>query len=202
MEPEAIVVFLRLPRPGRVKTRIAATIGDALALEIYEDLLKSTFRSLAQVPMPVFLFYEGGLPPISERDTRYTYHLQMEGTLDKKIAHALSSLLEKFNKVIIMGSDCPELTPPILLDSFHQLDSSDVVIGPAKDGGFYLFGCQNLHPTLLDNINWSTSSVLTQLLINIQRAELTYALLEKLSDIDTEEDWKAFSKRKTKSGRE
>lgn len=195
MQPEALVVFLRFPALGKVKTRIAATTGEESALRIYNDLLKITFESLSKLPLPVFLFYEGGLPPVSARDPRYVYYLQIEGSLDEKISHAALSLLQHFKKIVIIGSDCPDLSPNIILDSFLKLDSCDAVVGPAKDGGFYLLGCKNLPPVILENILWGTSAVCSQLLHNIEMAQFSYTLLEALSDIDTEDDWKSFSTR-------
>jgi len=192
---EAVVVFLRLPISGKVKTRIAATTSEAIALKIYQRLLDLTFKAVSEVYFPVFLFYEGGLPPVSERDSRYNYLLQTDGSLDQKIAHAFAHVLKDFNKVLIIGSDCPELSSEIIQDSFIQLESCDVVLGPAKDGGFYLLGCKSFDPQLLEDIQWSTSTVLDQFLFNIQKAGLSSHLLEPLSDIDTEEDWLLFLKR-------
>lgn len=192
---EALVVFLRLPVMGKVKTRIAATTSATKALSVYQKLLSYTFKAVSEVYLPVFLFYEGGLPPVSERDSRYKYLLQTDGSLDQKIAHAFAHVLKDFNKVLIIGSDCPELSSKIIQDSFLQLESCDVVLGPAKDGGFYLLGCKSFDAQLLEDIQWSTSTVLDQLLINIQKAGLSSHLLEPLSDIDTEEDWLLFLKK-------
>lgn len=90
---------------------------------------------------------------------------------------------------MIIGSDCPDLTPEMLHACCRSLDETDIVLGPADDGGYYLLGCTEHYPALFTNIKWSTPSVLEQTIEKIQGANLSYSLLEKLYDIDTAEDW-------------
>ena len=196
--PAALVVFLRLPIQGKVKTRIAATLGNEKALSIYESLYKATLHVASNVQIPVYLFYEGGLPATELRDNRFNYHEQRKGPLDQKIYAALSHVHVHHPQVIIIGSDCPELSVSIIEESHHQLKQFDTVVGPATDGGFYLFGCKNPTPELFTNINWSTSSVLSQLIDNIRKAGLSYTLLSELSDIDTATDWEKYIERREK----
>ncbi len=193
--PEALVVFLRLPILGKVKTRIATSTGDEMALRIYQHLMACALQSAAETNIPVFLFYEGGIPSLSDRDKRFTYVEQTVGPLDQKISHAISFVLGTYSKVIVIGSDCPELSSTTLKESFKQLDTSDIVIGPAVDGGFYLLGCKKLNPEILQDIQWSTSSVLQKLLSNVRNAGLSFHLLDELADIDTEADWLTYIKR-------
>lgn len=184
-----LVVFLRLPDKGKVKTRLAATLGEEAALEIYKKLVSITLDIVIRSEIPTYLFYTDGLPPASTRDARFSYHIQADGDLGSRMADALSFVLSLHQKALIIGSDCPGLTPEILDAGYRSLDEKDIVLGPADDGGYYLLGCIELHPALFANIKWSTPSVLDQTIEKIKEANLSYCLLEKLHDIDTAEDW-------------
>ncbi|MBK8833105.1 MAG: TIGR04282 family arsenosugar biosynthesis glycosyltransferase [Saprospiraceae bacterium] len=188
-----LVVFLRLPEKGKVKTRLAATLGEEAALEIYKKLVSITLDIVIRSEIPTYLFYTDGLPPASTRDARFSYHIQADGDLGSRMADALSFVLSLHQKALIIGSDCPGLTPEILHAGCRSLDEKDIVLGPADDGGYYLLGCIELHPALFANIKWSTPSVLDQTIEKIKEANLSYCLLEKLHDIDTAEDWNRFS---------
>lgn len=188
-----LVVFLRLPEKGKVKTRLAATLGEEAALEIYKKLVSITLDIVIRSEIPTYLFYTDGLPPASTRDARFSYHIQADGDLGSRMADALSFVLSLHQKALIIGSDCPGLTPEILDAGYRSLDEKDIVLGPADDGGYYLLGCSELHPAVFANIKWSTSSVLDQTIEKIKEANLSYCLLEKLHDIDTAEDWNRFS---------
>ncbi len=188
----ALGVFLRFPEKGKVKTRLAATMGEEKALAVYTFLLEHTLFVASAVQAPVTLFYEGGLPAERERHPAFEYHVQVKGTLSEKLIHAFSVLLTKAEKAVVMGSDCPEISTRILEESFSLLDTHDVVLGPASDGGFYLLGGKQIDAHLFENIQWSTSSVLTQITRNIFDVGFSCKQLETLSDIDTEKDWEAF----------
>ena len=184
-----LVVFLRLPDKGKVKTRLAATLGEEAALEIYKKLVSITLDIAIRSEIPTYLFYADGLPPASTRDARFSYHIQANGDLGSRMADALSFVLSLHQKALIIGSDCPGLTPEILHAGCTSLDEKDFVLGPADDGGYYLLGCIELHPALFANIKWSTPSVLDQTIEKIKEANLSHCLLEKLHDIDKAEDW-------------
>ena len=105
---------------------------------------------------------------------------------------AISIVLKHHTKVVIIGSDCPKLSHDIIAKSFDSLDTTDIVVGPAKDGGYYLLGCKKVVDALFENIPWSTSMVLAQTIKKINDESLTFHLLEPLADIDTEEDWNRY----------
>lgn len=184
-----LVVFLRLPESGKVKTRLAATLGHEEALEVYKKLVSITLDIVTRSEIPAYLFYTDGLPATGEKDALFSYHIQVDGDLGSKMADALSFVLTLHKKALIIGSDCPGLTPEILHTCCRSLDEKDIVLGPADDGGYYLLGCSELHPALFVNIKWSTPSVLEETIEKIEGANLSYCLLEKLHDIDTEDDW-------------
>jgi rSAM/selenodomain-associated transferase 1 len=90
--------------------------------------------------------------------------------------------------VIIIGTDCIELTSEIISNAFRQLNHYDVVIGPAKDGGYYLLGLKNPTPKIFDNIIWSTNTVLSETIKRVQKLDLTHCFMPVLSDVDVETD--------------
>ena len=96
--------------------------------------------------------------------------------------------LNKYKKVIIIGSDCFDLSSAIIEEAYLLLEDSDIVIGPAKDGGYYLLGMKSPHSCLFKNISWSTSQVLKQTLSICESHHLSYSLLPTLTDIDVEND--------------
>lgn len=188
----ALIVFLRLPVLGKVKSRIASTEGDVRALEIYLQLTAITLELAAQSDQPVYLFYEGGLPQLSDQQPGYTYLPQSTGDLGKKMADAFSLVLKNHAKAVLIGSDCPSLTTAVLNEAFHHLDLNDIVLGPSMDGGYYLIGCKKVHPLLFKGISWSTPSVLTTTIERARNEGLTFCLLEELMDIDTASDWHQY----------
>lgn len=188
----ALIIFLRLPVSGKVKTRIASTEGDVHALAIYLQLMDITLDLAAQSDKPVYLFYEGGLPPLTARKPGYTYLSQSPGDLGKKMADAFSLVLENHPKAVLIGSDCPDLSNAIVNEAFLHLDQKDIILGPSRDGGYYLIGCKNMYPALFEGIIWSTPTVLECTLERIKKENLTFSLLEELADIDTAADWHLY----------
>jgi rSAM/selenodomain-associated transferase 1 len=184
-----LIIFLRLPEWGRVKTRLAETVGPDKALLIYKELSGITLRFASRLPVPVYLFYENGLPAENERIPYFHYMSQSEGNLGDKIIHALQYVRERHQKIIIIGSDCPDLMPSDIISSIDLLDHVDIVIGPSEDGGYYLLGCREIIPEIFESISWSTSAVLRETLAKVESKGLAFSLLRTLTDIDTEADW-------------
>jgi len=191
-----LIIFLRLPEKGKVKTRLAATVGDDQALNIYQQLISYTLELASLSPQKVYLFFDGGLPTEADRDVRFSYYKQSDGDLGMKMLNAISFVLNYHTKAIVIGSDCPDLSLAILTESFTRLEDNSVVLGPAIDGGYYLIGCKAVYPSLFEDIQWSTATVLNATIEKIKKEKLTYSLLETLSDIDSEEDWNQFVHRK------
>lgn len=190
-----LIIFLRLPEKGKVKTRLAASIGEEAALEIYLQMVNITLEAASQVEAKIYLFYDGGLPPKDLQIKSYDYLLQQGNELGEKIFHAFEYVLSRHSKAIIIGSDCPEISSNILLKSFQLLQYHDITLGPAFDGGYYLLGCKKLYPSLFHAIPWSQPSTMRETINRIEDLKLTYQLMDILSDIDTVEDWECFQRK-------
>lgn len=189
----ALLIFIKNPLKGKIKTRLAKTVGDDKALEIYQQLTKHTRQVAQDVEAHRFLFYshfidhQDDWPPI-----HFSKHLQQGHDLGQRMEQAFSIGLEQVDKAVIIGSDCASLSPAIIERAFHQLDDYPFVIGPAFDGGYYLLGMNQFSPSLFEDMTWSTDSVFSETIKRIEALGQPFYQLETLSDIDTEEDWNRF----------
>lgn len=189
----ALIIFVRRPELGKVKTRLAATVGNEKALAIYKELLMHTFMIAQNVNADKHVFYH---EEIEENDfwnaEGFTKHTQINADLGVKMQSAFETVLHMgYKNCIIIGSDCFQLTTQLIEDAFTFLEQNDVVIGPANDGGYYLLGMKKMFSFLFTNKEWSTSSVFDDTINDIEKNNLQLAILPELIDVDTEEDWLA-----------
>ena len=190
MVDNALIIFIKNPELGKVKTRLAKTVGDEKALIIYKALMAHTRDIALAVSTDRLLFYSQEIHPNDQwSTTNFKKHLQATGDLGTKMKTAFQQAFQDHQKVVIIGSDCASLTPAIVEVAFQQLDKHDFVIGPALDGGYYLLGMNQYEPSVFDDIEWSTASVLEDTKQRIKELKKDYVLLPALSDIDYEEDW-------------
>lgn len=188
---QALIIFIKNAVLGKVKTRLAASIGDVAALEVYKGLLDHTRIVTLNIDAARLLFYSDKV----ERhdlwpEKKYSKSLQSGADLGERMANAFRQATE-YDKKIIIGSDCPGLTPELVESAYTALDFHDVVIGPAADGGYYLLGMNNMIPELFEHIPWSTDQVLLETFKILQQKRLLYKLLPQLRDVDTLQDWEA-----------
>ncbi|MBC7874438.1 MAG: TIGR04282 family arsenosugar biosynthesis glycosyltransferase [Ferruginibacter sp.] len=190
MKKEAIIIFVRNPELGKVKTRLAGEIGEVQALQVYKDLLEHTHAVTAVMDFDKFVYYADkiAISDLWENDL-FEKRLQEGHHLGDKMRQAFLELFTLgYSKLVIIGSDCPGLKSSILEEAFNKLGSHDVVIGPSPDGGYYLLGLTQLIPGLFENKEWSTPSVRADTTRDIVRSGKQYILLTELGDIDTAAD--------------
>jgi len=190
----AIIIFVRNPVLGKVKTRLAKQLGDGVALSVYKKLLNHTHSVLSDASADRFVFYADY---INENDlwenNLYHKHLQSGDDLGERMKNAFQLLFKKnYNKVVIIGSDCFELSKEIIEEALTQLETSQIVIGPAADGGYYLLGMNAFYPAAFNNKQWSTETVFEDTIKDITLAGCSYYSLPKLRDVDTADDLKKF----------
>ncbi|MEP3389512.1 MAG: TIGR04282 family arsenosugar biosynthesis glycosyltransferase [Reichenbachiella sp.] len=188
MSKEALIIFAKNPELGEVKTRLAKAVGDEAALDIYYQLLAYTQEQTAKAQIDLIVYYT---THIDEKDNWINTQkkLQCDGDLGNKMAQAISSELEKYEKVCIIGTDCAQLKSFHIQGAFQKLEEHDIVIGPANDGGYYLLGMKSFEPSLFEGIDWSTDKVFSQTIKAISLLNRNYAQLPELIDVDTIEDW-------------
>lgn len=189
----ALIIFIKNPAKGKVKTRLAATVGDDKALEIYLELLKHTRQIATQTKASRFLYYSNKIVQQDEwSDQIFHKKLQTGEDLGLKMANAFREVLQDHSKAVIIGSDCASLDAGIVQKAFDLLDRHDFVMGPAVDGGYYLLGMRRFQPEVFQGIAWSTEDVGSATLLKIDELGKSYSLLPLLSDIDFEADWEKF----------
>ena len=191
MSKNALIILLRNPQLGCVKTRLAAKIGDEGALRVYNALLDYTRSLTCEISSSRLLFYSNFIDNTDSWDNRiFTKFLQEGNSFGARMCRAFKAAFKEHDKAVIIGSDCIELTSDIIEDAFNKLNEFEIVIGPAKDGGYYLLGLKKIYPELSFNKEWSTSSVFDDTLEDIKKLGVKYYLLPILSDIDDFEDFK------------
>ena len=185
-----LMVFVRNLEKGKVKTRLAAGVGDDRALEIYKELLEYTKSVISQLDFDISVHYSNYVDTADIwENNRYRKLLQSGNDLGACMLNAFSLAFQKgYRKVAIIGSDCAEITKEIIEDAFLNLDKNPCGFGPAVDGGYYLLAKSRLIPQLFSNKVWSKENVLLDSLNDLKSLEIPYSLLPTLSDIDTEED--------------
>lgn len=190
MNNKALLIFIKNPEKGKVKTRIAKTAGDEKAYQVYLELSKHTRNIAKKLNADRLLFYSQFINHSDDwEDDAFQKYLQVDGNLGTRMAVAFKKAFEQHQKVVIIGSDCASLNSSIVEEAFAALDSHEFVVGPAKDGGYYLLGMRSFQPSVFENIQWSTEQVFAHTLRNIKDLEASYALMPVLSDIDYWEDW-------------
>lgn len=182
-----ILVFIKNPVLGKVKTRLAKSIGDEKALMVYRLLLKKTAKILKKIDCNIHLYYSETIENKDAFDLlSTTKKIQSGEDLGKRMCNAFKEGLSKYTPVIIVGTDLWGLEKSDFTTSIEALKTKDVVLGPSEDGGYYLLGLNNHLPQLFKNKKWGTSSVLKSTLKDLSNHKLY--LLPKKNDIDTIDD--------------
>lgn len=214
-----IILFVKYPEKGRVKTRLARTMGAERAVSIYRQLVDRLIRMLRSVDVeeiricfdpeeqqdeveswlrPIWLEAGAELAPnrTSNEEIGLVFRSQCEGDLGDRLKSAFSIAFHEneekgFSKsqVIAIGSDCIDMDDHTFQAAWQELETNDVVFGPTFDGGYYLLGMKSYYPVLFEKIPWSTEKTMEVSLVRARDSGLKTEVMEKKHDIDTEEDW-------------
>lgn len=185
-----LIIFYRNPELGKVKTRLAKTVGDEKALAIYLKLAEHTKNITTNLKCNKTVYYS----PIVEGQDIWPNEIfqkqaQVGSDLGEKMRHAFAACFaEGYQSVCIIGTDCFELTTEIIEEAFRELETHDTIIGPAADGGYYLLGMKKLYPAFFQNKTWSSHTVCSDTLIDFKNLNLNHFSLETLTDVDEEND--------------
>jgi rSAM/selenodomain-associated transferase 1 len=204
----AVIVFAKFPEDGNVKTRLSRTLGVEFAVRFYTSMAEHAFNVCLAVPkeeadLHLYYDYPNDIESIKNWiPAGFSLHLQKGKDLGEKMKNAFGLLFEKsYKKVIIIGTDCPDINVNIILKSFEELSRHDITIGPSNDGGYYLLGMNRFYPFLFDDNKWSSNQVLTGTIEKINENKLSLFKLPELIDIDNEEDLRKWLS-KTKENNE
>jgi len=190
-----LIIFVKAPRRGSVKTRLARAIGAEAACEAYQKMVEELVERLATIPTVELRFTpEDAVTEIRQwRRDNWHSRPQGEGDLGQRLERAFADAFANGAQyVAVIGSDCPMITPDDIRSAWTVLETNDVVLGPAQDGGYWLIGLGEPRPALFQSIDWSTDKVLKQTLRRVRARNLKVELLRELRDVDTESDWLDF----------
>ncbi|WP_353779038.1 TIGR04282 family arsenosugar biosynthesis glycosyltransferase [Winogradskyella sp. 3972H.M.0a.05] len=185
-----IIIFTRNPELGKVKTRLAKTIGDESALNIYRFLLEHTEKVIRNIDSDKAVYYSVSIRSNDMwQDDLYLKYKQDGNDLGERMLNAFQNAFnDNYDKVIIVGSDLFDLEEKHIQSAFNALDNNDVVIGPAEDGGYYLLGMKTLHAKVFQNKQWGTETVFNDTIDDLKNESVF--LLDELNDVDTYDDIK------------
>ena len=187
---KALIILTKNPELGKVKTRLAKTIGDEKALEVYKKLVLHTYHITANLNVDKFVFYSDNIEADDIWDANlFIKALQQVSNLGDRMNAAFEHVFNlNYKSVCIIGSDCYELNADIIDTAFSQLEETNCVIGPTFDGGYYLLGLNNLQPEVFKNIEWSTETVFDATVNICKKLHLSTSYLVKLNDVDVEKE--------------
>lgn len=187
---QALIIFMKNPVLGKVKTRLARTIGEEKALDVYQFLLQHTLQITLPLVYDKIVYYSAFIPEKDEWSASgYRQGLQYGNDLGRRMFHAFQyEFKNKYENIGIIGSDCGELTTDIVVEGFSKLKQSEVVIGPTTDGGYYFLGMRQLHKNIFNQKEWGGSTVLADTVTELVKANVSCSLLQELHDVDTKED--------------
>jgi len=205
-----VIQFAKWPVLGNVKTRLAHSIGDEKALQVHMVLMNEVLNKL------ILSKHEGlsgdielWLNEIPEKRTQMAAILektsdnlipckvQKGNNLGDKMANAIISSLQRYSKVVIVGSDCPNISATTLKKASEALNKTDIVLGPAEDGGYVLIGASNFNTYIFNDVTWGEGEVFDKTIKNINALNLSYSSLEESWDVDDLEDYERWCKLKS-----
>jgi len=192
-----LLIFTKNPVAGKVKTRLAKDLGDEKALEIYQFLLEHSVKFTSEVDADRMVYYSDS---VNENDIwsadNFQKSKQFGDDLGQRMFNAfMDGFKEGYQKIVIIGSDMYDIETKDIELAFSELEKHDYVIGPALDGGYYLFGMKSLNSDVFKNKEWGTSSVRKDTLNDLEGEDVK--LLEIKNDVDLLDDIKdhpAFQK--------
>ncbi|MBI5116021.1 TIGR04283 family arsenosugar biosynthesis glycosyltransferase [Candidatus Poribacteria bacterium] len=198
---ERLIIFTRYPAPGNTKTRLIPAVGAQGAADLHRRMTEHALSRLKRLKphrrVSIEISYDGGSEQLMKEwlGPGVIFRPQIGSGLGERMAGAFSeAFAEGAEKVVLVGTDCPGLNVSIAEEAFRALRHSDVVLGPASDGGYYLIGLKRVTPQLFDGISWGATEVLEQTLKTANDLGLSTAFVSKLDDVDRVEDLHVWEK--------
>jgi len=191
MPTQLLIIFIKNINPGKVKTRLARTIGDTAAVKIYQALVDITENATTLLKIDRRIYFSETIVNGKWEDDHK--RIQQGRNLGERMRNAfIDGFRDGYSQIILIGSDLPSISKSIIEKGFIVLNKSDVVFGPASDGGYYLIGMSKFQNCIFENKPWSTPSLLYSTLEELKDKDITVSLLDTLNDIDTLEDLRGF----------
>ncbi len=182
----ALGILFRLPEFGKVKTRLASQTGDDIALQAYQAMLYETIRNVQKLKgIDIYGFYDGKIEGELEFAETICCIPQKGRNLGQRMSNALNHLFKLgYKKTTLIGSDSPDLPLQYIQKAFYKLTTYELVLGPAKDGGYYLIGMSKPLHEIFKGIYFGSKDVLKKTLMKANQADIRVFLLPEWYDID------------------
>ena len=197
----AIIIFVKFPQKGKVKTRLAKDTGANFATEFYRicaEHILSEIKKLKKDNFSAYVYCDSNFELEKVAGwvgKEFIVKAQIDGDLGERMSRSFNEVFhEGFSKALIIGTDVPDINSDLINSAASKLDENDFVIGPSSDGGYYLLGMNRPITEIFQDFNWSTSLVLQNTLDKIKSLELKVDLLDELIDVDTKNDLKNWMK--------
>ena len=193
MAEDLLIVFTKNGQLGKVKTRLAATIGEHEALKVHRLLSEKTAAQMSGVLSDKIVYYSNDIEVGDVFSTHgFRQEIQHGDDLGQRMNKAFADKFQQgYSSIVMIGTDCPEISKEDIVNAFSELKFKNLVLGPARDGGYYLIGLSSPEEELFTGIEWSTSSVFQKTIDIAQKLQLTVGILPKKQDIDTSDDLKS-----------
>jgi len=184
MTKELIIVFVKNIKLGKVKTRLAKTIGNQGAYEVYSELVKVTEFATKNIATDKRIYFSDAIID-SKWIGDYKAVQQGESLGDRMKNAFIDGFKDGYQRIVLIGSDLPDIKSEHLENGLKALETNDVVFGPAEDGGYYLIGLSKMHEFVFNKKPWSKTNLLEITLKELKQNNISFGLLEPLNDIDT-----------------
>ena len=192
MTKNLLIVFVKNIKLGRVKTRLAKSIGTEGAFQVYKHLVEITEKATNEIICNKRIYFSDAI--IDEKWPKTAKFVQKGSNLGEKMQNSIEKgFIDDYEKIVLIGSDLPDISTKIIQEGIDELEKNEVVFGPAEDGGYYLVGMTKKHYSIFKNKKWSTNDLLEKTLNELKEKKINYSLLPPLNDIDTIEDLKTSS---------
>jgi len=187
MNKELVIVFVKNIKLGKVKTRLAATIGNQGAFDVYTQLVDVTEEAIKNIKADKRIYFSEA---VVENTWKNNFKAVQQGeSLGDRMSHAFKQGFEDgYDRIVLIGSDLPDITESQINAGLQALKDNEVVFGPAEDGGYYLVGFSKFHDFVFQNKPWSQNNLLEETLSELKENRVSFSTLETLNDIDTFED--------------
>lgn len=187
MNKELVIVFVKNIKLGKVKTRLAATIGNQGAFDVYTLLVDVTEKAIKNIKADKRIYFSEAV--VENTWTNNFKAVQKGESLGDRMSNAFKQGFEDgYDRIVLIGSDLPDITESQINAGLQALQTNEVVFGPAEDGGYYLVGFSKFHDFVFQNKPWSQDNLLEETLSELKENRVSFSTLETLNDIDTFED--------------
>ncbi|XMO85125.1 TIGR04282 family arsenosugar biosynthesis glycosyltransferase [Algibacter sp. AS12] len=187
MNKELVIVFVKNIKLGKVKTRLAKTIGNQGAFDVYTELVSVTENATQKLKANKRIYFSESI--VENQWNSHQKFVQEGADLGERMKNAfIKGFQDGYNRIVLIGSDLPDITANHINKGLEALTEHDVVFGPAEDGGYYLVGLSRAHHFIFNNKPWSQTHLLQETLNEIKEKQVTFTTLDTLNDIDNFED--------------